>query len=213
MFCVRTFWMEGGPDDEEHQHDRGSHARCRRRSGSRFRFCGLACARSHVGARNRAGGRCARQAPHRRRDCHVRGQGPHLDNPTPKATDPQSPRIRGLFFWPATGHLVTDPPRHNRRKTTRKQGKDMSLSTCRERFLAELPCHVGDPDLWFADNPADLERAKELCADCPSAVRLSRASARVDVPGRTRRPARRPLSRQPSWPVRRNPEYIAVQLL
>jgi WhiB family redox-sensing transcriptional regulator len=43
----------------------------------------------------------------------------------------------------------------------------MSLSTCRERVLAELPCHVGDPDLWFADNPADLERAKELCADCP----------------------------------------------
>jgi WhiB family transcriptional regulator, redox-sensing transcriptional regulator len=43
----------------------------------------------------------------------------------------------------------------------------MSLSTCRERALLELPCHVGDPDLWFAENPADLERAKQLCADCP----------------------------------------------
>ena len=30
-----------------------------------------------------------------------------------------------------------------------------------------LPCHVGDPDLWFADSPAALERAKALCADCP----------------------------------------------
>lgn len=30
-----------------------------------------------------------------------------------------------------------------------------------------LPCHVGDPDLWFAEAPADLERAKTLCADCP----------------------------------------------
>ncbi len=30
-----------------------------------------------------------------------------------------------------------------------------------------LPCHVGDPDLWFADNQADLERAKTLCASCP----------------------------------------------
>lgn len=30
-----------------------------------------------------------------------------------------------------------------------------------------LPCRVGDPDLWFADNPADLERAKDLCLDCP----------------------------------------------
>jgi WhiB family transcriptional regulator, redox-sensing transcriptional regulator len=30
-----------------------------------------------------------------------------------------------------------------------------------------LPCRVGDADLWFADTPADLERAKELCLDCP----------------------------------------------
>jgi WhiB family transcriptional regulator, redox-sensing transcriptional regulator len=30
-----------------------------------------------------------------------------------------------------------------------------------------LPCHAYDPDLWFAEAPADLERAKALCADCP----------------------------------------------
>jgi WhiB family redox-sensing transcriptional regulator len=30
-----------------------------------------------------------------------------------------------------------------------------------------LPCHVHDPDLWFSDSPADLERAKALCATCP----------------------------------------------
>ncbi|MDP4961696.1 MAG: WhiB family transcriptional regulator, partial [Mycobacterium sp.] len=30
-----------------------------------------------------------------------------------------------------------------------------------------LPCHAGDPDLWFAEHPADLERAKTLCGDCP----------------------------------------------
>jgi WhiB family redox-sensing transcriptional regulator len=41
----------------------------------------------------------------------------------------------------------------------RQQGRDKSLPA--------LPCHVEDPDLWFADNPADLERAKQLCADCP----------------------------------------------
>ena len=23
-----------------------------------------------------------------------------------------------------------------------------------------LPCHVHDPDLWFSDSPAELERAK-----------------------------------------------------
>ena len=30
-----------------------------------------------------------------------------------------------------------------------------------------LPCHAGEPDLWFAETPADLERAKELCGGCP----------------------------------------------
>lgn len=34
-----------------------------------------------------------------------------------------------------------------------------------------LPCHTGNPELWFADDPGDLERAKALCADCP--VRLA----------------------------------------
>lgn len=31
----------------------------------------------------------------------------------------------------------------------------------------ELPCHVGDPDLWFAESPTELERAKSLCGPCP----------------------------------------------
>ena len=30
----------------------------------------------------------------------------------------------------------------------------------------ELPCY-SDPDLWFADAPADLERAKARCGQCP----------------------------------------------
>jgi WhiB family redox-sensing transcriptional regulator len=31
-----------------------------------------------------------------------------------------------------------------------------------------LPCHeADDADLWFADTPADLERAKSLCGGCP----------------------------------------------
>jgi WhiB family transcriptional regulator, redox-sensing transcriptional regulator len=32
----------------------------------------------------------------------------------------------------------------------------------------DLPCQVHDPDLWFADAPADLEFAKALCAGCPA---------------------------------------------
>ncbi|MGH3597242.1 MAG: WhiB family transcriptional regulator [Mycobacterium sp.] len=42
----------------------------------------------------------------------------------------------------------------------------MSTQTVRDEKLPELPCHVGDPDLWFADSPSDLERAKALCVDC-----------------------------------------------
>jgi len=34
--------------------------------------------------------------------------------------------------------------------------------------LRELPCRVDEnPDLWFAETPADLERAKALCTGCP----------------------------------------------
>jgi WhiB family redox-sensing transcriptional regulator len=31
----------------------------------------------------------------------------------------------------------------------------------------ELPCHQVNPDLWFAESPADVETAKTLCAPCP----------------------------------------------
>jgi WhiB family redox-sensing transcriptional regulator len=31
----------------------------------------------------------------------------------------------------------------------------------------ELPCQFADADLWFSENPNDLEQAKALCGDCP----------------------------------------------
>lgn len=31
----------------------------------------------------------------------------------------------------------------------------------------DLPCRSDDADLWFAEAPAELERAKALCARCP----------------------------------------------
>ena len=47
----------------------------------------------------------------------------------------------------------------------------MSIETCEQAWapagLPTVPCHVGDPDLWFAEAPADLEQAKALCMDCP----------------------------------------------
>ena len=33
--------------------------------------------------------------------------------------------------------------------------------------IAELPCRLVDPDLFFAEAPADVELAKSLCGDCP----------------------------------------------
>ena len=31
----------------------------------------------------------------------------------------------------------------------------------------DLPCRSGDADLWFAEAPKELERAKALCTACP----------------------------------------------
>ncbi len=31
----------------------------------------------------------------------------------------------------------------------------------------ELPCHRHPEDLWFAQDPEDVERAKRLCLGCP----------------------------------------------
>lgn len=31
----------------------------------------------------------------------------------------------------------------------------------------DLPCHRVDPDLFFAESPLDVERAKAMCGDCP----------------------------------------------
>jgi len=35
------------------------------------------------------------------------------------------------------------------------------------RFDEAVPCRVHDAELWFAEAPADVERAKALCLDCP----------------------------------------------
>ena len=31
----------------------------------------------------------------------------------------------------------------------------------------ELPCRACDPELFFAESPADVEIAKTICLDCP----------------------------------------------
>jgi WhiB family transcriptional regulator, redox-sensing transcriptional regulator len=47
-----------------------------------------------------------------------------------------------------------------------------------------FPCQTHDPDLWFAELPAELERASALCADCPVRARcLSEALLRREPAG------------------------------
>ena len=43
----------------------------------------------------------------------------------------------------------------------------LCLKVTGEREKLMIPCQDGDPDLWFAEEPADLERAKTLCGACP----------------------------------------------
>ena len=47
---------------------------------------------------------------------------------------------------------------------------DTALTALTVDIDSELPCRQYDPDLWFADTPADLEVAKALCGGCPLRV-------------------------------------------
>ena len=44
-----------------------------------------------------------------------------------------------------------------------------ALADLTQRVVDEqLPCRVNDPELFFADSPADVEYAKSLCTTCPA---------------------------------------------
>ena len=49
-------------------------------------------------------------------------------------------------------------------------GVDERLRAAVRGAKSELPCRTFDPDLWFAESPAELELAKSLCAECPLRV-------------------------------------------
>ncbi len=44
---------------------------------------------------------------------------------------------------------------------------DALVESVVEPAAAEVPCRVNDPELWFAESPADVESAKALCQACP----------------------------------------------
>ena len=43
----------------------------------------------------------------------------------------------------------------------------MTYAQTEESRVTEFPC-LADPDLFFAESPADIARAKELCRGCPA---------------------------------------------
>ncbi|WP_230202968.1 WhiB family transcriptional regulator [Parafrankia discariae] len=55
---------------------------------------------------------------------------------------------------------------------------DPSIVSRIERERLVLPCWDVDPELFFAESPADVESAKSVCVDCP--VRLACLAAAID---------------------------------
>lgn len=47
---------------------------------------------------------------------------------------------------------------------------------------ATVPCRSHDPDLWFAESPVELERAKMLCRGCPVRARCLAAAQQRSEP-------------------------------
>jgi WhiB family transcriptional regulator, redox-sensing transcriptional regulator len=59
-----------------------------------------------------------------------------------------------------------------RRDVNRQHARTAVPAARRQEWLpvtvdGQLPCRTYDPDLFFADSPADIERAKVICRDCP----------------------------------------------
>lgn len=57
-----------------------------------------------------------------------------------------------------------------------------SLLDAAPRAGLELPCRSGDADMWFAEAPVELERAKSLCGACPIRAECLAGALRREEP-------------------------------
>ena len=64
---------------------------------------------------------------------------------------------------PWDGGAVTSSPAQSGESSTPLG----SLLDAAPRAGLDLPCRSDEADLWFAETPKDLERAKDLCQACP----------------------------------------------
>ncbi len=76
------------------------------------------------------------------------------------------------FFMPDTE--LTRPDRDRREVTTVMLASVLDLVVATD---AVIPCRE-EPELWFAEAPADVELAKSLCHECP--VRLDCLAGALD---------------------------------
>lgn len=53
----------------------------------------------------------------------------------------------------------------------RTQPPSSAVPAAVSRRWQRYPCQTEDPDLWFAERPAHVEKAKRLCRECP--IRLN----------------------------------------
>lgn len=67
---------------------------------------------------------------------------------------------------PATTLTVDRPSAEPAALTAALSSDTEPIESIGRRSPRGLPCHVHDPELWFAESPADLDRAKALCATC-----------------------------------------------
>src|SRR5439155_25594307 len=81
-------------------------------------------------------------------------------------TTAHDPRDRFTRPSPATEE-VTTPVSVLTAVATDVQNATDELTAEAALVPAPLPCHTVDPDLWFAESPADVETAKALCLSCP----------------------------------------------
>jgi len=57
-----------------------------------------------------------------------------------------------------------------------------SLLDAAPRTGSDLPCRSDDADLWFAEAPVELERAKALCGHCPIRAQCLAGALRREEP-------------------------------
>ena len=94
-------------------------------------------------------------------------QGPQPDSDASArpclSTDGNGPVARADRVRPAGRPIATGP-------RLRRVGRGAAVSTdpIGKWAPVDLPCQLNDPDLWFAEAPDDLERAKALCDGCPA---------------------------------------------